>query len=73
MQYHLRIARHRPEGGVATDSTSFDAPDVKAAITRAAALAKQFLGHQPGVSTLTNTYLGLIWSHRQNIPEQGET
>lgn len=58
---------------MATDSTSFDALSVKAAITHAADLVRRFLGDQPGVATLTNAHFGLIWSHRHNMPEQGET
>lgn len=68
MQYRLRIARRRPQGSVATDSTAFDAPTIEAAISRATDLVSRFLGDQPGVAMLTSAYRGLVWSHRQKMP-----
>ena len=68
-EYQLRIARHRPHGGVDVDNVTFDAPTIEIAIARAMGLMGQFLGEQPGVATLTSTVWGLIWSHRHKMPE----
>ena len=70
MQYHLRIARPRPQGSVDIYSVAFSAPTIEAAVARFVELVDGFLGDHPGVATLTSAYRGLIWSHRQKMPEQ---
>lgn len=67
--YQLRIARHRPQGGVDVENVSFDAATIPTAIERAKELTGRFLGDQPGVATLTSTAWGFVWSYRHNMPE----
>jgi hypothetical protein len=69
MQYHLRIARPRPHGSVDLYSTAFSAPTIEAAVAHSVEKVEGFLSDQPGVATLTSAYRGLIWSHRQKLPE----
>jgi hypothetical protein len=71
MQYHLRIARRRPQGGVDTESIVFDAPGEEAAIARASELAEQVLGGRPGVAVLSDAAWGIVWSHRNKMPPVG--
>ena len=70
MQYHLRIARARPQGGVDTHSTAFSALTIAAAVAYSVETVDQFLGDQPGVATLNSAYRGQVWSRRQKMPEQ---
>ncbi len=68
-EYQLRIARHRPRGGVDVENAIFDATTMQVAIAQATELTGRFLGHQPGVATLTSAKWGLIWSYRHNMPD----
>ena len=70
MRYHLRIARARPQGSVDIQSTTFSAPNIEAAVARSVEMVDSFLGERPGVATLSSTYRGLVWAHRQKMPEQ---
>lgn len=68
MEYHLRIARRRPQGGVDTEVVVFEAEDEEEAITRASKLTEQILGGRPGVAVLSDPAWGIVWSHRYKMP-----
>lgn len=68
MQYQLRIARRRAQGGVDTENIVLEAADDAAAIARASELTEQFLDGQPGVAVLSDPARGIIWSHRHKMP-----
>ncbi|MDN3571898.1 hypothetical protein [Methylobacterium longum] len=51
------------------ENATFDAATIQIAIAQATELTGRFLGDQPGVATLTSTAWGLVWSHRQDMPE----
>lgn len=68
MRYYLRIARMRPESGVDTHSAVLDASSIEAAVSRSVQAVDAFLGDRPGVATLTSSYRGLVWTHRQKMP-----
>ncbi|MGH1572081.1 hypothetical protein ACRAWG_17060 [Methylobacterium sp. P31] len=72
MEYNLRIARRRPQGGVDTDAATFDALTIEAAIARAAALTEELLGGLPGVAVLDSPVWGIVWSHRYRMPAPPE-
>lgn len=60
MEYHSRIARRRPQGGVDTDNPVFEAPGEAAAIAHASELTEQFLGGEPGVAVLSDHAWGIV-------------
>lgn len=69
MDYELRIARQRPQGGMDTLIESIDARSVERAIDCAAHLMGAFLLGQPGVAILTSiTSGGIVWTYRQDLP-----
>jgi hypothetical protein len=68
MQYQLRIARRRSQGGMDTENIVLEAADAASAIERASVLTEQLLGGQPGVAVLSHPTLGIIWSHRHKMP-----
>lgn len=68
MEYHLRIARRRPEGGVDTESVFFEAEEEEDAINHAFELTEQLLGGQPRVGVLSDPGWGIVWSHRHDMP-----
>ena len=73
MQFRIRIARRRAEGGVDTISGSIEASTVAEAITAAHRAMDTFLARLPGVGVLTDALQGgIVWSHRWNMPSPPE-
>lgn len=68
MKYNLRVARHRPQGGMAIDAITFDALTTELATAHAVALAEQLLGGRPGVAVLDSPVRGIVWVHRYRMP-----
>ncbi len=68
MQYNLRVARRRPQGGMDIDAVTFDARTIEVATAHAAALAEQLLNGRPGVAILDSPVRGIVWMHRYKMP-----
>jgi hypothetical protein len=68
MEYNLRIARRRPQGGMDTDAATFEALTIEAAIAHASELSERILGGLPGVAVLDSPVWGIVWSHRYRMP-----
>lgn len=68
MEYHLRIARRRPEGGVDTEGVVFDSAEEEGAIAHATELTEQILDGKPGVAVLSDAIWGIVWSRRHKMP-----